>query len=229
VLSKILITESLQPCSFLLQAKHQWRKLAAAARFSCIQVQVARRITRWRFSPDFRPRDVRPMSKHERGHRKAQHHSQLDTVGIVRLCRIAFILTSSILVFYQVFDKKCNPLLIKQPPDPNNPYVGRIGVDTIPPPHTAASIKRCISRAEGLGFSNQSQIFPFVSSPNPIDQGHIPILTSECPGSTSDQPIAIVNTSSISSPLRIDTPMPLPRRGGGVAPSPCRSLMRPSP
>jgi len=93
----------------------------------------------------------------------------------------------------------------KQPADSNNPSVGRISVDSVAPPHTAASIIRCISKIEGLDNSKQLQLFTSISSTSPIGEGHVSILTSNSPGSTPEDPMAFVE---LQTPAAIPTPYP---------------------
>jgi hypothetical protein len=97
------------------------------------------------------------------------------------------------LVYYQIF-KKHRAIALKHPAHPNDPHVGRISVNIIPPPHTAASIMRCISKAEALDLANGSQLFPSVLSELPFDEGHVSILTSDCPGASPEDPVALVDT-----------------------------------
>jgi hypothetical protein len=97
----------------------------------------------------------------------------------------------SALVYYQVY-KKRGAIPSKHPVDSSDPYVGRINVDRIPPPHTAASISWCISKLEELDHSKQSQLFTSLSSESPIGEGHISILTSGCPGSMPEDLMAFV-------------------------------------
>jgi hypothetical protein len=91
----------------------------------------------------------------------------------------------------------------KQPADSNDPYVGCINVDSIPPPHAAASIMRCISKIEELDNTWQSQLFTNISSESPISEGHVSILTSDRPGSTPEDPMAFVELPSPAKQLRV--------------------------
>jgi len=101
-------------------------------------------------------------------------------------------------IYYQVY--KTRAVRSKQPANSNDPYVGRINVDCVPPPHTAASIMRCISKIEELDYSLQSQLFTDISSESPIGEGHVSILTSDCPGSTPDDPMAFVEMPAPAYP-----------------------------
>jgi hypothetical protein len=114
------------------------------------------------------------------------------------------------LVYYQIF-KKHRAITLKHPAHPTDPHVGCISVNIIPPPHTAASIMRCISKAESLDLSNGSQLFPSILSETPFSEGHVSILTSDYPGSTPEDPMAVVDSPSpprIQVITAVETAMP---------------------
>ena len=95
------------------------------------------------------------------------------------------------LVYYCVY-KRNGAILSKQPVNSDDPSVGRINVDYIPPPHTAKSIMRCISKIEEVGDFGISQLFTSISVESPVGDGHVSILTDDRPGSTPEKPMAIV-------------------------------------
>jgi hypothetical protein len=104
-------------------------------------------------------------------------------------------------VYYRIYEKH-GAVLSKQPADSTKPFVGRINVDSIPPPHTAKSIVRCVSRIEGLDQSKQLQLFSSISHESPIDEGHVSILTRNYPGSTPDDPLALMGSQiSVAVPV----------------------------
>jgi len=94
-------------------------------------------------------------------------------------------------LYYQVY-KGHGAVLSKQPASSNDPYVGCIRADSVPPPHTTASIMRCISKGEGLDNSKQSQLFANISSRLPMGEGYVSILTNNHAGSTPEDPMAYV-------------------------------------
>jgi len=108
-------------------------------------------------------------------------------------------------VYYRVYNNH-GAVLSKQPADPNDPSVGRIRADSVPPPHTAASIMRCISKTEELDNSEHSRLFLSVSSESPIGEGHISILASNRLGSTPDDPMAFVDSPT---PIAACNPAPV--------------------
>ena len=94
-------------------------------------------------------------------------------------------------MYYRVY-RNYSAVRSQHPADSNDPSVGRINVDSVPPPHTAASIMLCMSKAEKLDNSKQSQLFTSISSTSPIGEGHFPVLTSDRPGSIPEDPMAFV-------------------------------------
>ena len=96
-------------------------------------------------------------------------------------------------MFYRIY-KDDGAVLSKQAANPNDPSVGRISVNSVPPPHTAVSIMRCISKTEQLDSSKPSQLFVNISSESPIGEGRVSILTSNRPGSTLEDPMAFVQS-----------------------------------
>ena len=85
--------------------------------------------------------------------------------------------------------------------DPEEPSLGRILADSVPPPHSAASIKRCISREERNPELANAEIFADISCETPLKEGHIPILCTDCPGLSPDKPMAIVQ--NVQMPIEI--------------------------
>ena len=87
--------------------------------------------------------------------------------------------------------------------DPEEPSLGRIRADSIAPPHSAASIKRCISRVERkpvLAWPGHADLFADTSCDTPFKEGHISILPTDGPGLSPDEPMAIVLVKNPSIP-----------------------------
>ena len=83
--------------------------------------------------------------------------------------------------------------------DPEEPSLGRIRADSIAPPHTPASIKRCISKVEGNpAFLWKADLFADTSCDTPLKGGHVSILPSDGPGLSPNEPMAIVRRPPIS-------------------------------
>ena len=71
------------------------------------------------------------------------------------------------------------------------PYLGRIRADSIAPPHSLTSIKRRISRVEGIPALAHANLFADITCDTPLKEGRIPILR-DGPGLSRNEPMAIV-------------------------------------
>jgi len=113
-------------------------------------------------------------------------------------------------LYYRVY-QQYGAVPSRQPADSSDPYVGRISVDSVPPPHTAVSIMRCISKTEELANSKKLQLFINISSDSPIGDGHVSILASDCPGCTPEDPMVFVELPSpaVAQPAAAE-PSPAP-------------------
>ena len=76
--------------------------------------------------------------------------------------------------------------------DPEEPSLGRIWADSVAPPHSPASIKRCISRVERNPALAHADLFANVLCDTPLKEGYISILHTDCPGLSPNEPMAIV-------------------------------------
>ena len=81
--------------------------------------------------------------------------------------------------------------------DVEEPSLGRIRVDSVAPPHSPTSIKRCISRVEGNPAFAFANLFANMSSDAPLREGHISLLRTDDPGLSPDEPMAIVQRPPI--------------------------------
>jgi hypothetical protein len=87
--------------------------------------------------------------------------------------------------------------------DPEMPSLGRIRADSIAPPHSPSSIKRCISRVERTPAIAHADLFMDISSDTPLKDGYISILStdSDGPGLSPNEPMAIVQTPIVQAPI----------------------------
>jgi hypothetical protein len=106
------------------------------------------------------------------------------------------------LVYYRVYTKD-GAIPSREPANPEDSTVGCIRSDTVPPPHTAASIKRCISQRERFSNWEGSQLFETMDSLSPINGGHISLLTDDHLGSTPENPISFVESKDSTFWTRI--------------------------
>ena len=86
--------------------------------------------------------------------------------------------------------------------DPEEPSLGRIWADSVAPPHSAPSIKQCISRVEETPALAYADLFADITCKTPLKQGHISILHTDCPGLSPNRPMAIVQLP-IGSPIPV--------------------------
>ena len=80
----------------------------------------------------------------------------------------------------------------KVPIDPEQPSLGRIQADSVPPPQSLTSIKRCISRVERIPSLVNADLYADTSCDTPLEYGHISILRTDGPGLSPNEPMAIV-------------------------------------
>ena len=85
--------------------------------------------------------------------------------------------------------------------DPEQPSLGRIRADSVAPPCSLTSIKRCISRVEGNPALAYADFFADTSSDTPLKEGRrrISILRTDAPGLSPNEPMAIVQRCPISN------------------------------
>ena len=76
---------------------------------------------------------------------------------------------------------------------PEVPSLGRIRADSVAPPRSPASIKRCISRVErNPALAWHGDLFVDTSCDTPLKEGHTSILRTDGPGLSPNEPMAIV-------------------------------------
>ena len=84
--------------------------------------------------------------------------------------------------------------------DPKVPSLGRIRADSVAPPHSPATIKRCISRVERTPELVHGNLFANISCDTPLKEGHISTLHTDGPGLSRNDPMAITFIESPSVP-----------------------------
>ena len=82
--------------------------------------------------------------------------------------------------------------------DPEEPSLGCIWADSVAPPHSPATIKRCISRVEKTPALARADVFADITCNTPMKEGHISILGTDGPGLSPNEPMAIVQVESPS-------------------------------
>ena len=79
--------------------------------------------------------------------------------------------------------------------DPEQPSLGRIRADSVVPPHSPVTIKRCISRVERIPAIALADLFADITCNTPLKDDHISFLcpeSTDCPGLSPKNPMAIV-------------------------------------
>ena len=84
----------------------------------------------------------------------------------------------------------------KVPIDPEEPSLGRIRADSVAPPHSPTSIKRCISRVERKPALVYADLFADTSCDTPLNEGHILTLRTDDLGLSPNEPMAIVQVEN---------------------------------
>ena len=84
--------------------------------------------------------------------------------------------------------------------DTEEPSLGRIRADSVAPPRTLLSIKRCISRVERNPALAHADLYADTSCDTPLKEGHISILRTDGPGLSQNKPMAIVHPAASSFP-----------------------------
>ena len=87
--------------------------------------------------------------------------------------------------------------------DPEEPSLGRIRADSIAPPHSTTSIKRCISRVERNPELVHADLFADTSCDTPLKESYISILRTDGPGLSPDEPMAVVQVKKKLDPLPV--------------------------
>ena len=78
--------------------------------------------------------------------------------------------------------------------DSEKPSLGHIQVDSVAPPHSATSMKRCILRVETLERTSTfcANLFMDISCKTPLKDSYISILHTDSPGLSANDPMAMV-------------------------------------
>jgi hypothetical protein len=100
-----------------------------------------------------------------------------------------------------MFDEN-GPLKVRDPISSNNPYIGRVDANVIPPPHNVNSLVKCICTKEEKGFgidweneeAYSTELFKNISSPRAFDlrlDEPLSLLSADRPGSSQQDPVVL--------------------------------------
>ena len=115
------------------------------------------------------------------------------------------ILTVGNLKVYYLLYANDDEMASKVAIDPEIPSLGRIRADSVSPPLSPASIKRCISRVEKTPALAHANLFADISCDTPLKEGYISISRTDGPGLSPNEPMAIVQMPIV----QVETP-PIP-------------------
>jgi hypothetical protein len=108
-------------------------------------------------------------------------------------------------VYYRIYAED-GAIPSKTPVAPGDVFLGRIKARAVPPPRNAEAVKCSIAKVENIKDSTRSSLFLTPYSESPMsDAQKITILNGTGPGSTPQEPLALVAKMSDS------------KRRGGVA------------
>ena len=116
----------------------------------------------------------------------------------------------NLLVYYRIYAED-GAIPSKVPVTLDNPFLGRIKARSVAPPHTAETVKRSIAKMEDIKDRTNASLFLTPYSQSPMgDADKVTILNSTGPGSTPQEPLALVAKMSDSERSVFESA----RRGG---------------
>ena len=97
-----------------------------------------------------------------------------------------------LLVYYRIYAED-GAIPSRTPATIGDPFVGRIKARSVPPPHTAKAVKHSIAKMENIEDRKSTSLFLTPYSQSPMgDTDKITILNRTGPGSTPQEPLALV-------------------------------------
>ena len=104
------------------------------------------------------------------------------------------------LVYYRIYAED-GAIPLKTPVIPGDLYLGRIKARSVPPPRTVKVVKLSIAKAENIKFEDHTSTTLFLTpySQSPMDDADkVTIINGTGPGSTAQEPLALVAKMSDS-------------------------------
>ena len=97
-----------------------------------------------------------------------------------------------LLVYYRIYAED-GAIPSKTFATPGNPFLGRITARYVPPPHIVQTVKRCIAKVENIKDYTSTNLFLTPYSQSAMgDANEVTILNRTGPGSTPQEPLALV-------------------------------------
>jgi len=101
--------------------------------------------------------------------------------------------TSSEFVYYRVYHKD-GAIATKRPAYLDDIYIGRIRSKWVTPPHTAGSLKRCLSSMENIKSPEKTKLFASVSNRSALaDQAPISLKSNQTVGIIPEDPVILLS------------------------------------
>jgi hypothetical protein len=102
-----------------------------------------------------------------------------------------------LLVYYRIYAEDGG--IPSKTPVPGDPFLGHIKARSVPPPHTVKTVKRSIAKVEDIIDPTSTSLFltPYSQS-SMADADKVTILNRTGPGSTPQEPLALVAKMSDS-------------------------------
>ena len=95
-------------------------------------------------------------------------------------------------VYYRLYTTE-GPLESNNPIFSNDRFISRISSRSVRPPHTAASLKRCICKTEGVEGPEKGALYLSLSEKKPLDDSaRLALRGNSGPGSSEVDPVAFV-------------------------------------
>lgn len=102
------------------------------------------------------------------------------------------------IVYYRIYAED-GALPSNAPVSPGDPFLGRIKVRSVPPPRTVKAVKVSITKVENIKDRESATLFLTPYSQSPMDDTEkVTILNGTGPGSTPQEPLALVAKMSDS-------------------------------
>ena len=110
-----------------------------------------------------------------------------------------------LLVYYRIYAED-GALPSNTPVAPSDPFLGRIKIRSVPPPRTVKAVKRSITKVEKIKDHESTTVFLTPYSKSPLDDAEkVTILNGTGPGSTPQEPLALVAKMSDSDRSALDS------------------------
>ena len=111
----------------------------------------------------------------------------------------------NLLVYYRIYAED-GAIPSKTPAAPSDPFLGCIKARYVLPPHTTKAVKRSIAKVESIKDSTNTSLFLTPYGQSPMDDAEeVAILDHTGPGSTAQEPLALVAKMSNSKRTALES------------------------